>query len=200
MNDGFELKFGPIGDDLTYIAPGSGHTKGYFKMASKAIHLKKGFRDTRVTVDQLFEAAFGPKPRQYQHESLLGWRPLATDSVPAALQVQKETAGRTDRPFVPPPGVKVYETEELVVVEVELPAIEKESLHLEISGDLLIIRGNRIPVKPSRPLKNHRRKGPMIYRYIQLPVFVKPGEVKARLEGYTVRVTIAKPGVLDYAE
>ena len=167
-------------------------------MAPKAIHLKRGYKNAFVTVDQLFDAAFGRKPERYQIESLLGWRPLVPDSVPSTFQFEKKAAGHGKRPPVLPPDVKVYETEELIVVEVELPAIEKDSLYLEISGDLLIIRGNRMPPEQRRPLKHPPKAGKAVYRYVQLPLVVKPGEVKARLDGHVVRVTINKPIGMEY--
>lgn len=167
-------------------------------MASKAIHLKRGFKNAFITVDELFEAAFGRKPGRYRTESLLGWRPLVPDSVPSAFRLQEKAAGHGKRPSVTPPDVKVYETEELIVVEVELPAIEKESLYLEISGDLLIIRGNRVPDEQRRHIKPSQKTGRAVYRYVQLPVVVKPGEVRARLDGHVVRVTINKHVGLEY--
>lgn len=161
-------------------------------MAPKAIHLKKGVRNIYVTVEQLFEAAFGPSPREYQLKSLLGWRPIQPGAAPEPIEVDHKRSKSTRRPKDLSPGVKVFETDEMIVVEVELPPIEEESLYLEISGDLLIIRGNR--VSPNR--RNHpnspKQRARKIYRYVQLPVVVRPGEVRARLEGNTVRVMISK--------
>jgi len=161
-------------------------------MTSKAIHLKRGFQKAYVTVDQLFEAAFGTASREYRHKSLLGWRPLAPDyTAPGSWAENKTTAG-PERSPVSPPGVKMYETDDLIVVEVELPAIEEDSLYLEISGDMLIIRGNRLPAKTTRRPPARRKAGRKVQRFIQLPVNARPGEVRARLEGNTIRVMIRK--------
>jgi HSP20 family molecular chaperone IbpA len=161
-------------------------------MAPKAIHLKRGVQNIYITVDQLFEAAFGPAPREYQHKSLLGWRPLTPDFAPSPLWSKNMPRDDMEKHAVPSPGVKVYETEALIVVEVELPPIEEESLYIEISGDLLIIRGNRVPAKAYSRSKSHKQAVRKVYRYVQLPVTASPGEVRARLEGNTVRVMIRK--------
>ncbi len=161
-------------------------------MTSRAIHLKRGFQKEYITIDQLFEAAFGPARREYRHKSLLGWRPLAPNCTTPGVWVENKTSVDADATSVQPPGVKLYETDELIVVEVELPAIEEDSLYLEISGDLLIIRGNRLPAKAVGRSPNHRKADRKVQRFIQLPVNARPGEVRARLEGNTIRVMIRK--------
>ena len=162
-------------------------------MAPKAIHLKRGVQNKDISVDQLFEAAFGRTQGDYRHKSLFGWRPLTPDSTPPPFWTKNEPGDGRKRAAVPSPGVKVYETEDVVVVEVELPPIEQESLYIEISGDLLIIRGNQIPVaRAAGRSKSHKKTAGKVYRYVQLPITASPGEVRARLDGNTVRVMIRK--------
>ncbi len=161
-------------------------------MAPKAIHLKRGVQNIYITVDQLFDAAFSSTKREYEHKSLLGWRPLTPDFTPPPYWSKNKSRDVTETPAAPSPGVKVYETDEMIVVEVELPPIVEESLYLEISGDLLIIRGNRVPVRAKNRAKSHKQTARKVYRYVQLPVAARPGEVRARLEGNTVRVVIRK--------
>lgn len=161
-------------------------------MTSRAIRLKSEVPKAVFTVDQLFAAAFGPEPIEYHHKSLLGWRPLAMNPDSLLFRAEKppppERASLSDSAS----GVKMYETEALIVVEVELPAIEEESIYLEISGDMLIIRGNRLPPDASNRLRAAKHIDQGIQRYIQLPVIARPGEVRARLEGNIVRVMIRK--------
>jgi HSP20 family molecular chaperone IbpA len=161
-------------------------------MTSKAIRSMRGIPKADFTVDQLFEAAFGSEPLEYHHKSLLGWRPLAVAPESSMRWVKKPIPA--DKPPIShtPPGVKVYETEALIVVEVELPAIDEESLYLEISGYLLIIRGTRMPTNDFNHGMAARYTDRKIHRCIQLPVIAKPGEVRARLEGNIVRVMIRK--------
>jgi HSP20 family molecular chaperone IbpA len=169
-------------------------------MAPKAIHLKRGLQDIYITVDSLFEAAFGPTPREYLHKSLLGWRPVAAHSLTAPLGVQNRPRINAERSSVQAPGVKLFETEALIVVEVELPPIEEQSLYLEISGDMLIIRGNRASAATPNPPGRRKRAARKVYRYVQLPVVARPGEVQARLEGRVVRVMIRKINALEHSK
>jgi HSP20 family molecular chaperone IbpA len=167
-------------------------------MASKATHLKRGIQNVYITVDQLFEAAFGPVPREYPRKSLMGWRPLSAEG-PSAPPFPSENRGslNPDSSAFPPPGVKIFETDAVIVVEVELPAIEQESLYLEISGDLLIIRGNRVPSAALDRSDTRKPAGRTVHRYVKLPVMARPGKVRARLEGNTVRVIIHKQNAIE---
>jgi HSP20 family molecular chaperone IbpA len=161
-------------------------------MASRAIHMKKDVPKADFTVEQLFAAAFGPKPLEYHHKSLFGWRPLALN--PDGFPLGSENPVPPDRTLSPESqsGVKVYETETLIVVEVELPAIEEESLYLEISGYMLIIRGNRLFPKSADRGHTAKSAAEEVHRCIQLPVFARPGEVRARLYGNIIRLMIRK--------
>lgn len=162
-------------------------------MASKARHLRSGVNHNSISVDQLFDAAFGPSPMLYRRESLMGWRRVSSERMTLPDFVadyqplpRKAVTGN-------PPGVRIYETPERIMVEVELPKIKADSLYLEISGDLLIIRGERIVKKPGiGQNKKLSTKGPLVHRYVQLPIVARPGEVRARLDGNTVKVNISK--------
>jgi HSP20 family molecular chaperone IbpA len=161
-------------------------------MASKAIRLKRDVSKAVFTVEQMFAAAFGPEPIEYHRKSLFGWRPPAQNSDAFPFWAEKPAA--PDQASSPdlPSGVKVYETEALLVVEVELPAIDEESLYLEISGSMLIIRGTRLPPNASNRVHAPKHADQEVQRCIQLPVIARPGEVRARLNGNTVRVMIRK--------
>jgi HSP20 family molecular chaperone IbpA len=161
-------------------------------MASKAIRLKSDIPKSVFTVEQLFSAAFGPEPFEYHRKSLFGWRPLALspddlrfgDERPATMAESSSAESHS--------GVKVYETEALIVVEVELPAIDEESLYLEISGNMLIIRCKRLIPKEADRGRITRKSDREVQRCIQLPVIARPGEVRARLNGDIIRVMIRK--------
>ncbi len=166
-------------------------------MAYKAIHLRRGSQNIYITIDKLFEVAFGPTPRDYRLKSLMGWRPLVQNSESSAFGDKEGPSIEPDPSSCSSPGVIVYETEALIVVEVELPPIQEDSLYIEISGDLLIIRGRQATASPSKRVKAGIRRPKIVHRYVQLPVIAKPGEVRARLEGNTVRVIILKQDKRD---
>lgn len=161
-------------------------------MASRAVRLKKDIPKADFTVEQLFAAAFGPTPIEYHKKSLFGWRPLALS--PEDFQLGRENPAPVGRPSSsePQPGVKVYETEALIVVEVELPAIDEESLYLEISGYMLIIRGNRLFPNSAKRGRTAKHPAEEVHRCIELPVIARPGEVRARLNGNIIRLMIRK--------
>jgi HSP20 family molecular chaperone IbpA len=174
-------------DDLIYIKP-----KGNSLMTSKAIRLKNDVPKAVFTIEQLFAAAFGPEPIEYHEKSLFGWRPLALTPDTFPLRDDRPTPGVKVTSSDSQPGVKIYETEALIAVEVELPAIEEESLYLEISGHMLIIRGKRLPTGTAGRSKAVDPTRKEVQRSIQLPVIARPGEVRARLNGNIIRVIIRK--------
>ncbi len=163
-------------------------------MASRARHLRSSATHQSISVDQLFDAAFGPAPGLYRHESLMGWRPVS-DARPMAVpdNARRPTPAPGAAQPGQPPGTRIHETAERILVEVEMPKIKADSLYLEISGDLLIIRGERIIEAPAQGQgRKSDTQGPMVHRYVQLPITARPGAVRARLEGNIVRVAISK--------
>jgi HSP20 family molecular chaperone IbpA len=93
--------------------------------------------------------------------------------------------------------VIVREKSGVVTIEVELPDIDEESLYLEVSGDLLIIQAKKIAPKGDRsePTKSH--KDFMVNRYVKLPFAARPGQIRARLDGPMLRITIGGPLASD---
>ena len=164
-------------------------------MAYKAVHLRRGSQNIYITVEKLFAVAFGSSQREYDIQSLLGWRPVLPHAIASILEEDETPSVLPDRPTNLSPGVKIFETDVMILVEVELPPINEDSLYIEISGDLLIIRGQQTHDEDQAAKKESEFNRPrMVYRYIQLPVIAKSGRVRARLEGNTVRVKILKQG------
>ena len=163
-------------------------------MATRASYSAKASQYTSITIDRLFKAAFHSPAIVYDRESLLGWRPLrskASDDQHLFPTAPLDTGATASTET--PPGISIHETATRFVIEVELPSIKADSLYIEISGDLLIIRGEREMEQQSALNDAYRKKpGPMVHRYIQLPITARPGEVQARLEGNTVKVNIQK--------
>jgi HSP20 family molecular chaperone IbpA len=162
-------------------------------MAPKARHLYKTPENRAISVDRLFKAAFSKSHYFFQRESLMGWRPVAIDSA-ASIDDQVPHSPAKEAPsFTNSPDVKVHETPESIFIEVMLPDINEESLYLEVSGDLLIIRAEKAVANPDASYQANQGKRPMVHRFIKLPVAAQPGNVQARLEGNVVRVHIGKP-------
>ncbi len=163
-------------------------------MTFRALPLRSAPKNFHKTVDRLFAAAFGPSPAAYKHASLCGWWPLSTayPSPTSLLTTGSREVGNI-WPANNTPGVSVHETKDAIVIEVELPEIQENSLYLEISGDLLIIQAQR---SQDRSVRHHdldqRHQGELVERFIQLPVIARPQEVRARLVNNMIKINISK--------
>jgi HSP20 family molecular chaperone IbpA len=146
-----------------------------------------------ISVDALFEAAFHKSQRNFQRESLLGWRPVIMDvALPPHLQ-PSPSGKKKSTLFSNSPDVIVREKSGVVTIEVELPDIDEESLYLEVSGDLLIIQAEKMAPEGGRsePARSHKEF--MVNRYVKLPFAARPGQIQARLDGPMLRITIGGP-------
>jgi HSP20 family molecular chaperone IbpA len=170
-------------------------------MTSKARPLRNQLPHMAISVDALFAAAFHNSRRIFQRESLLGWRPVTMDaalstpfSTPLSTQREPAPSGKKDSTlFSNSPDVVVQEKSGVVTIEIELPDIDEESLYLEVSGDLLIIQAEKMAPKGDRPEPAKSHQEFMVNRYVKLPFAAKPGEIRARLDGPVLRITIGGP-------
>jgi HSP20 family molecular chaperone IbpA len=90
-------------------------------------------------------------------------------------------------------GVVIHETLNGIVLEIEVPHLKAESLYLEVSGNMLIVRGERIPEAVSKRRSNRKIPEAINFeRLIVLPIQARPGEIRAKLVGRVVRVNILK--------
>jgi HSP20 family molecular chaperone IbpA len=160
-------------------------------MAPRAHHLNKVPLNWHKTIDRLFTAAFGPSDVAYQRASLCGWRSLASNAqLDPLLGDHEDGPSRTTENG---PGVAILETAIGFTIEIDMPDIKEESLYLEVSGDTLIIRGERAePTAPPPSPANRRLKHALFQKIIRLPVLAHPGQVRAKLKGDTIRINIAK--------
>lgn len=92
------------------------------------------------------------------------------------------------------PAVDIYETPESFVLAAELPGMAQEDIHLEVMGDLLVLRGER-PLHTGAPaLGYHRVERPngIFQRTFRLPAGVDAGAVSAGYRDGVLRVTLPK--------
>lgn len=157
--------------------------------------MRSSLQEKCISVDELFAAAFNESTFTYQRESLLGWRPVINDYEPCITNGENRPATEKTASFTNSPDIKVRETSESILIEVMLPKIDEDSLYLEISGDLLIIRAQREGAEhmgsPSKDDVDHT----MVHRYVKLPITAQPGNVQARIEENLLRVIINKPWI-----
>lgn len=108
------------------------------------------------------------------------------DSVLPALSVLTPVANRT--PF---PPLNVWETDEGVVIEAEIPGVPRDQLHLTVQGQELTIRGQRAIRQGEGMVRQERWRGEF-ERTLPLPASIDPETVKATLSDGVLTVTLMK--------
>jgi HSP20 family molecular chaperone IbpA len=160
-------------------------------MGSRKLDLRSAPINYDRTVTRFFNAAFGPSPSLYRQISLCGWRPLIDH------RKHHQPSVRTRPNKLSPAktfssGIEVYETPEGMTIEVALSVIREESLHLAVSGEKVIIRGERIIKETQRKTIEPMQCRPFFRHAIALPSSISPGAFRAQLEGDIVRIDFAK--------
>jgi HSP20 family protein len=100
--------------------------------------------------------------------------------------------GLTTTSFVPP--VDIYETEQSIVLKVEVPGVEQKDLDIQIENNTITIRGERKFEKEVKEENFHRveRRYGSFQRSFTLPNTVNTENVTADYENGLLKVTLAK--------
>ena len=100
--------------------------------------------------------------------------------------------GLTTTSFVPP--VDIYETEQNIVLKMEVPGVEQKDLDIRIENQTITIRGERNFEKEVKEDDYHRveRRYGSFQRSFSLPNTVNPEQVTADYENGVLKVTLAK--------
>jgi HSP20 family protein len=100
-------------------------------------------------------------------------------------------AGRVDR-FRPP--TDIYETEEEVVVQVELAGVRPEDLQLIVDGEYLQITGTREPSHPESPERYLQMEIPRgrFERVLRLGVPYDPDRVRASVDSGILTIVLPR--------
>lgn len=156
------------------------------------MHLRNAPRNYRELIERLFRTAFEFPSDTYRHDSLCGWAPwlYQPPAAPIALNSDEDRQPSSAEEM---DGVVIHETLNGIVLEIEVPHLKAESLYLEVSGNMLIVRGERIPEAASKRRWNTEIPDAINFeRLIVLPIQARPGEIRAKLVGRVVRVNILK--------
>ncbi len=98
----------------------------------------------------------------------------------------------TERIWVP--AVDMYETKDHLVMTADLPGLNEKDIHLSITGDMLVLRGERRSnpeVKPESHYRAERWVG-KFERALPLPIPVQADKVKASYRGGVLTVSLPK--------
>lgn len=92
------------------------------------------------------------------------------------------------------PAVDVWETPDTVVVRVMVPGVSKEHLHLTITADALIIKGeiHTAAAQPEYTFHQREIRHGSLQRAIPLPVAVRSEEAQAQLKDGILEVRLPK--------
>ena len=92
------------------------------------------------------------------------------------------------------PSVDVTETDEDIVVTVELPGVKQDDVEISVVDDVLTLKGEKQEEKEVKEKNYHRieRSYGSFQRSLSLPVGVKPDKAKASYKDGVLKVTIPK--------
>jgi HSP20 family protein len=92
------------------------------------------------------------------------------------------------------PPVNVWEEDDHVVLEAELPGLQLKDLEIFVTGgNQLTLKGERRPEVPEKGIRHRQERGHGAFqRTLTLPFVVDPDKVEARLEHGLLSVRLAK--------
>jgi HSP20 family protein len=102
-------------------------------------------------------------------------QPFKTPFASGENQAREEV--KTAKSF---PLIDILEGEQEVLVVIELPGVAKENIELALSGNVLTIKGNAMPLHPHLKHTYSERFYGEFQRQITLPDTVNPGDLKAK--------------------
>lgn len=92
------------------------------------------------------------------------------------------------------PALDLYETENDVVLQANLPGLKAEDVHINVTGEMLTISGEVKEKSESKERAYHLReqRWGSFERSISLPTLVKPDLAKAEFENGVLTITLPK--------
>jgi HSP20 family protein len=138
------------------------------------------------------------------YESIQRWLPgrqsgevTSNGQVPVLHPSRVEEAdesGPLSRLFASPPAIDLDETDDEVVVTADLPGLDAEDFSVEVTGERLVIRGEKKHEKNEerRGYRYHERRYGAFARAVQLPCEVDTDKTQADYTRGVLRVTLPK--------
>jgi HSP20 family protein len=124
----------------------------------------RSFRSLQQRINRLFEEAFGPLGEESW--ALAAWAPACD----------------------------IYETDNEIVVKMELPEVKKEDIQVTLDNNLLTIRGERKFQEETKRENYHRieRSYGEFMRSFTLPAAIDSGKISAEYKDGVLRVVLPK--------
>jgi HSP20 family protein len=92
------------------------------------------------------------------------------------------------------PSVDISETKDKLVIEADLPGLETKDVQVNITGNVLTIKGEKAEEKKEKEenyYRSERYRG-SFQRTLSLPVEVKADKAEARFEKGVLKITLPK--------
>ena len=132
--------------------------------------------------------------------ALVKWEPFSGELATFRRQMDRlfesffgrEPLGWPEERIAPP--VDVAETTEEILVKVEVPGIDEKDLSLTLSGDNLLIKGERKAEKEEKDKHFHRKERwqGLFQRVIALPVSVDQEKISAEYKKGVMEIHLPK--------
>ena len=155
--------------------------------------------NVRENVEKLFNEAFDNEKAYYNQLMLFGWKPIEdlykrSDITllgwkhPKGIELEANRLLHSHEP-----NIDIYTGSDHLVITIEFPRLKEDSLRLEISGNILIVRCEHYAFESENNATNLEQKNNLLKfkRSFRLPRVARPGEVRARLLGDVVRIAIS---------
>jgi len=92
------------------------------------------------------------------------------------------------------PAVDIHESEDSVVIAVDLPGVNREDIDLQVDSDTLTIRGQRKASQEGRTVRLERPAG-RFERSFRIGVPIEPARVEATYRSGVLQVSIPKASI-----
>ncbi|WP_102819207.1 Hsp20/alpha crystallin family protein [Mesotoga sp. Brook.08.YT.4.2.5.1] len=92
------------------------------------------------------------------------------------------------------PEVDIYEKDNSVFIEMDIPGIKKDELEIKVEDDVLSIKGEKKLEREEKERDYHRyeRYSGAFQRIFRLPEYVKSDDVKAKYEDGVLKLELPK--------
>ncbi|MGA7277202.1 MAG: Hsp20/alpha crystallin family protein [Desulfocapsaceae bacterium] len=93
------------------------------------------------------------------------------------------------------PAVDIYEKDEMLLIEAELPGLEKEDIKVDVQGRLLTLGGEHVRDQESKENGNYRRERRIgrFERTFKLPFEVSDEQIEAVYKNGVLTLKVSKP-------
>jgi len=120
-----------------------------------------------------------------------------------SVEEQRDNKESTEQAVVDfSPNVNIRETEETYHIEVELPAVDKKAVDIQVDGDILTISGEKV-LREEINEEEYRKIESSYGRFSRaftLPKRVDTSKIEARFELGVLEVSIPKKELIDSSQ